>query len=106
MKSNTYVTGTQETVNSNFVDMLFGAIFYHLVLFRSGSSIDIEVYDNGNNGPYTWEFLYPQSCTCAETGVSLASCSLFKCDCLCDSTAGKCDYNCCCDPDCSIDQVL
>ena len=48
---------------------------------------------------------YPQSCSCAENGVRRNACNLFKCNCLCDITAGKCDFNCCCDPDCSTDQV-
>lgn len=61
--------------------------------------------DTGDNAAYSWGYAYPQSCTCAETGVALSKCDLFKCDCICDITAGKCDYNCCCDPDCSVDQV-
>lgn len=48
---------------------------------------------------------YPQSCSCAKDGVRRDNCDLFKCNCLCDVTAGKCDFNCCCDPDCSADQV-
>lgn len=32
-------------------------------------------------------------------------CQLFQCNCICDVTAGQCDYNCCCDPDCSADQI-
>lgn len=48
---------------------------------------------------------YPQSCLCAENGVRRDNCNLFKCGCICDVTAGKCDYNCCCDPDCSAEQV-
>jgi hypothetical protein len=48
---------------------------------------------------------YPQSCSCAENGVTSTNCELFRCNCVCDVTAGKCDYDCCCDPDCSSDQV-
>ena len=48
---------------------------------------------------------YPQGCECVETGVSAENCNLFKCTCVCDVTAGVCDYGCCCDPDCSSDQV-
>ena len=66
----------------------------------------IDFVDNGNNSAYSWGFPFPQSCTCSETGVPLSTCELFKCDCICDVTAGKCDYNCCCDPDCSADQVM
>ena len=36
-----------------------------------------------------------------EDGVTDADCDLFQCQCGCDLTAGRCDYNCCCDPDCS-----
>ena len=48
---------------------------------------------------------YPQSCQCAENGATSSTCSYFKCSCLCDIIAGECDYGCCCDPDCSSDQV-
>ena len=61
--------------------------------------------NNGANVAYTWGYSYPQSCQCTETGVALTECTMFKCGCVCDVTAGKCDYNCCCDPDCSSDQV-
>ena len=64
-----------------------------------------EFYYNGNNAAYTWDYNYPQACSCKETGVPLSQCSLYKCDCICDVTAGKCDYNCCCDPDCSDAQI-
>lgn len=33
-----------------------------------------------------------------------ANCDLFQCTCACDLQAGVCDYNCCCDPDCSTAQ--
>lgn len=39
-----------------------------------------------------------------EDGVTDADCDLFQCQCGCDLTAGVCDYNCCCDPDCSTAQ--
>lgn len=48
---------------------------------------------------------YPQSCECSENGVLPTNCELFKCKCTCDITAGSCDYNCCCDPDCTSAQV-
>lgn len=54
---------------------------------------------------YTWNRLYPQSCECVEGAVAKTECDLYKCTCTCDVTAGVCDYNCCCDPDCSIDQM-
>jgi len=54
---------------------------------------------------YSWDRGYPQACHCIETGVTNAECVVFKCDCTCDLTAGSCDYNCCCDPDCSQAQV-
>jgi hypothetical protein len=37
--------------------------------------------------------------------VQKSTCNLYKCGCTCDVKAGFCDYNCCCDPDCSTDQV-
>eukprot|EP01035_Chromulina_nebulosa_P017563 gene17563-23129_t len=54
---------------------------------------------------YKWKGAYPQSCICKENGATLATCSLFECTCLCDLTAAVCDYNCCCDPDCSSYQI-
>ena len=49
---------------------------------------------------------YPQSCICVENGVTTTQCnSIFQCPCECDLIAGECDYNCCCDPDCSPSQV-
>jgi len=78
-----------------------------LLIFLLGASIVAasDFIDTGDYTTYSWGFPFPQSCTCAETGVSLSKCELFTCDCICDVTAGKCDYNCCCDPDCSADQV-
>lgn len=64
-----------------------------------------EFYHNGASTAYNWGYPYPQSCSCAESGVPLSQCSIFKCQCICDVTAGKCDYNCCCDPDCSSSQI-
>lgn len=57
------------------------------------------------NNAYTWGRPYPQSCQCVVSGAAKVSCEQFKCSCTCDLTAGKCDYNCCCDPDCSAQQV-
>jgi cytoskeletal protein RodZ len=54
---------------------------------------------------YTWEQV-PQSCICQQTGATPSSCSYFQCTCACDVHAGICDYGCCCDPDCSADQVI
>ena len=48
---------------------------------------------------------FPQSCSCMENDVTKNSCNYFHCTCTSDITAGKCDYNSCCDPDCSADQV-
>ncbi|KAG5192032.1 hypothetical protein JKP88DRAFT_204591 [Tribonema minus] len=54
---------------------------------------------------YTWSAQYPQSCTCELNVDANSACPLFNCDCICDITAGKCDYNCCCDQECSNDQI-
>ncbi|CAM9640361.1 unnamed protein product, partial [Phaeothamnion confervicola] len=54
---------------------------------------------------YSWTAMVPQSCECAEVGVKSSSCDLYTCSCTCDVTAGKCDYNCCCDPECSSEEV-
>ena len=55
---------------------------------------------------FDWQHVYtnhgrmPQSCKCSAASVSDSSCKVFDCDCSCDLTAGSCDHNCCCDPDC------
>jgi len=54
---------------------------------------------------YEWTRAYPQSCECKEDGVTIKTCSIWQCTCACDLQAAICDYNCCCDPDCSDDQV-
>lgn len=54
---------------------------------------------------YVWGAQYPQGCTCEQSGGSSVSCSIFDCGCDCDLTAGQCDYNCCCDVECSSDQI-
>lgn len=82
-----------------------------LILIASGSTVVVEsdAFDfysaSASSQVYQWSSEYPQSCSCAETNTPSSSCSLFKCDCTCDMTAGKCDYNCCCDPDCSSSQI-
>ncbi|CAM9728405.1 unnamed protein product [Chrysoparadoxa australica] len=55
---------------------------------------------------YSWSPRFPQGCTCEKTGVSIQSCDIFDCACTCDTTAaGKCDYGCCCDTECSSEEV-
>mmetsp|Transcript_14442 Transcript_14442/g.47209 ORF Transcript_14442/g.47209 Transcript_14442/m.47209 type:complete len:250 (-) Transcript_14442:1743-2492(-) len=46
----------------------------------------------------------PPSCACRKSGDSDAECVQFDCSCLCDLTAGMCDFNCCCDDECSQEQ--
>ncbi len=58
-----------------------------------------------NAEPYIWEFPYPQGCSCQQAGVSAKKCKYFSCGCSCDLTAGACDANCCCDPECSAEAV-
>jgi hypothetical protein len=47
----------------------------------------------------------PQGCECQETEAALKDCEVFVCECICDLTAGACDANCCCDSECTADQV-
>lgn len=49
---------------------------------------------------------YPQGCSCVAESSDGSSCRFFECSCNCDLTAGRCDYGCCCDPDCTSGQVL
>jgi hypothetical protein len=62
------------------------------------------VYD-----PKSTPFLMPPGCSC-RSGLEFQSinddqCDKFDCECLCDLTAGACDINCCCDPECSSDEI-
>eukprot|EP00618_Florenciella_parvula_P017385 CAMPEP_0119503752 /NCGR_PEP_ID=MMETSP1344-20130328/24819_1 /TAXON_ID=236787 /ORGANISM="Florenciella parvula, Strain CCMP2471" /LENGTH=703 /DNA_ID=CAMNT_0007540073 /DNA_START=55 /DNA_END=2166 /DNA_ORIENTATION=- len=54
---------------------------------------------------YALDRKLPHGCKCKESGVSDANCDLFECSCACDMTAGQCDWNCCCDRECTDDQV-
>mmetsp|Transcript_9666 Transcript_9666/g.20029 ORF Transcript_9666/g.20029 Transcript_9666/m.20029 type:complete len:677 (-) Transcript_9666:44-2074(-) len=51
-------------------------------------------------------FLMPPGCTCKRNGASGQQCDQFDCTCQCDLTAGICDFNCCCDVECTEDEVL
>lgn len=77
-------------------------VFSLLALVHVGFA---QVYSLDTSKSYTRSAGYPLSCTCAEDGVSTANCDLFQCSCQCDVTAGECDFNCCCDPDCSAAQT-
>ncbi len=50
-------------------------------------------------------FLMPPGCTCQRNGASGEQCDQFDCTCQCDLTAGMCDVNCCCDVECTEDEV-
>ena len=54
----------------------------------------------------TSPFYTPPGCEC-KTPVNDddEQCNQFDCLCSCDLTAGVCDMNCCCDPECSSDEV-
>uniref|UniRef100_A0A7S3K434 Tectonic domain-containing protein n=1 Tax=Aureoumbra lagunensis TaxID=44058 RepID=A0A7S3K434_9STRA len=56
------------------------------------------------NRAYTLSRKMPPSCTCRKTGDTDDECTMFECTCICDLTAGACDYNCCCDDDCTQDE--
>ena len=79
--------------------------FFSSLTYASKESDSIAYYPVSSGTKYSWNKGYPQSCTCAENTASSSQCNIFKCKCICDVTAGKCDYNCCCDPDCSVAQV-
>ena len=51
-------------------------------------------------------FYTPPSCECkTPANDDDVQCNQFDCLCSCDLTAGVCDMNCCCDPECSSDEV-
>jgi hypothetical protein len=45
----------------------------------------------------------PAGCSCADTS---SPCTSFDCKCTCNLHSLMCDANCCCDPDCSSDEVM
>ena len=49
----------------------------------------------------------PPGCECKTSTNSddEEQCNQFDCQCSCDLTAGVCDMNCCCDPECSSEEV-
>lgn len=78
-----------------------------LVVFLSQTQLiegQTDYYSYSASNRYAWGNSFPQSCECVESGAQLSDCDLFRCTCACDLTAGKCDYNCCCDPDCTTEQ--
>ena len=55
-------------------------------------------------------FYMPAGCDCKLSGRATSNddqqqCNQFDCQCQCDLTAGVCDINCCCDPECSSDEI-
>ena len=66
-------------------------------------NISNDTLDHGSS------FFMPPGCVC-RSGLEFQSinddqCDQFDCQCLCDITAGACDINCCCDPECSSDEI-
>lgn len=50
----------------------------------------------------TASFIKPSGCTCKVSGAANDErCVHFDCHCQCDLIAGACDLNCCCDQECS-----
>jgi hypothetical protein len=51
-------------------------------------------------------FRMPPGCTCRVSGVvNDERCEQFDCPCQCDIIAGACDMNCCCDQECSNEDL-
>ena len=73
--------------------------------FYRATASSVSYYQLNPSSAYTWPGGYPQSCRCAQNLVRRDQCTVFDCTCICDVTALQCDYNCCCDPDCSTDQI-
>lgn len=81
-----------------------GLVMISMFLITMNMGVKADYYAIPTTDKYEWERAYPQGCECVESGANLEDCDLFKCTCACDITAAKCDYNCCCDPDCSSHQ--
>eukprot|EP01038_Epipyxis_sp_PR26KG_P005656 gene5656-7811_t len=87
-----------------FNNLIYTVILPQLLLFNFFANSS-SVYKLDSNQAYEWKRNFPQSCKCVQNLVSSSKCSLYECTCTCDITAGECDYSCCCDPDCSSDQI-
>ncbi|KAJ1423920.1 hypothetical protein B484DRAFT_420549 [Ochromonadaceae sp. CCMP2298] len=81
------------------------ALILARLLLASSDPSQATTYSLDSDDIYTWNRGYPQSCECAVSGAKKTDCSLFRCLCTCDVTAAVCDFNCCCDPDCSTAQT-
>lgn len=75
-----------------------------LVLAVQVRCYETSYYSIDSTQVYSYSNGYPAACSCMEDGVTDANCDVFQCTCACDIQAGVCDYNCCCDPDCSSAQ--
>lgn len=53
---------------------------------------------------YQRNSVLPPGCRCLESFVAFDACAKYDCECTCDITAGKCDYGCCCDAECTAAQ--
>lgn len=87
--------------------ILYNIFIYIFLLISLCYSTPETYYISGtpSTDAYEWPRSYPQSCQCKEDGVTIKTCSIWQCTCACDLQAAICDYNCCCDPDCSDSQV-
>jgi tectonic-1/3 len=109
---------SQEQILLSFINLtMFRSVaflFFNLVVAALGQSTFIEPANELY--PVNWDEVsdtvtitnLPASCKCVDrpqpvTGAS-ATCK-FQCSCACDVTPGQCDPNCCCDPECSKQEV-
>ncbi len=65
-----------------------------------------KIYEFDWTDVYNMNRKMPQGCACQKSSVSDDECTVFSCNCGCDLEAGACDYGCCCDPDCSAEEVI
>ncbi len=62
-------------------------------------------YDTSSASNYDWTGTYPQPRSCREDGAAKFDCKYFSCSCACNITENVCDYNRCCDLDCSDNAI-
>lgn len=61
---------------------------------------------SSRGGTRTTPFFMPAGCTCKISGaINDERCNQFDCPCQCNLLAGACDLNCCCDPECTSDDI-
>ena len=87
----TFATSTTSTTSNNDLS------------YEIPNHISNDTLSTTSSSPF---YKTPPGCDCkTSANDDDEQCNQFDCLCSCDLTAGVCDMNCCCDPECSSDEV-